>query len=80
MGLFRGCPFSFKMQWEARFQKTGDRIGKLGRRLFCLPKGGLFKQNRNRMVRAEEESKTSLALSLLLCWGQRVKGAYPVWG
>lgn len=32
--LFREVPFSWKRQWEARFDKTGDRIWELGKWLF----------------------------------------------
>lgn len=75
--LFREGPFSRKRQWETRFDKTGHRIRELGRWPFCLAEGGLFKQNKNRRVRVEEESKTSLcSRSPVLGQRVRVKGVY----
>lgn len=78
MELFREGPFSCERLWEARFDKIGSRIRELRRWLFCVAEGGLFKQNRNRRVRGEEESKASLcSCSSVLGQRVRVNGVYP---
>lgn len=41
-GAVLGRPLFFKRQWEARFDKTGDRIRELGEGLFCLAEGGFL--------------------------------------
>lgn len=72
VGLFREGLFSFKRQWEARFDKAGGWMGILGGGAsICQKEAYLNKINRR--MRLEEESKTSFC-SLL--WGQRVKEAY----